>query len=154
EAFDQNEKSLGIFPDTSSAATVVKKSAPAHSRFGGSAAGRVLRCPASVGLTEKVPAYLRKVSAYAERGTALHAAITLLLDEKESFESLVGQTIGNYAITHDDIENAVRPAFTYIVALLDAPGAEFYLERRVTFPTIAGAFGTADLIVRIGDTIH
>ena len=45
---------------------------PAHSRFGGSVATRVLRCPASVGLVEKVPAYLRKVSAYAERGTACH----------------------------------------------------------------------------------
>src|SRR5262249_56199099 len=88
------------------------------------------------------------------RGTALHAAITLLLDEKESFESLVGQTIGNYAVTHDDVENALRPAFTYIVALLDTPGAEFYLEQRATFPTIAGAFGTADLIVRIGSTVH
>ena len=29
---------------------------PAHSPFGGSVASRVLRCPASVGLLEKVPA--------------------------------------------------------------------------------------------------
>ena len=34
---------------------------PAHSPFGGSVAARVLRCPASVGLVEKVPAHLRKV---------------------------------------------------------------------------------------------
>ena len=125
-----------------------------HSPFGGSVAARVLHCPASVDLVAKVPAHLRRLSTYAERGTALHAAITLLLDEKESFESLVGQTIGNYAVTHDDVENALRPAFTYIVALLDTPGAEFYLEQRATFPTIAGAFGTADLIVRIGSTVH
>jgi hypothetical protein len=38
--------------------------------------------------------------------------------------------------------------------LLDTPGAEFYLEHRVVFPTIPGAFGTLDLIVRIGSTIH
>src|SRR5262245_24714620 len=52
---------------------------PAHSPFGGSAAARVLACQASVGLIEKVPAYLCKVSAYAERGTALHTAMALLI---------------------------------------------------------------------------
>ena len=125
-----------------------------HSPFGGSVAARVLRCPASVGLIEKVPAYLRKVSAYADRGTALHEAIALLLDEAYSFDDLVGKTFGTYTITHDDIANALQPAFAYVVALLDTPGAEFFLEARITFPTVAGAFGTADLIVRIGRTVH
>jgi len=128
--------------------------APAHSRFGGSVAARVLRCPASVGLVEKVPENLRRSSAYADRGTALHAAITLLLDEKESLESLAGKTIGTYIVTAADVENALRPAFAYIDALLETTGAEFYLEHRVAFPTVAGAFGTADLLVRIGSNIH
>jgi hypothetical protein len=128
--------------------------APAHSSVGGSVAARVLRCPASVGLTEKVPAYLRKSSPYAERGTACHAAMVHLIDENEDLESFVGRTLNDYAITRDDVENALRPAFTYIAALLDTPGAEFYLEQRATFPTIGGAFGTADLVIRVGDTIH
>jgi uncharacterized protein DUF2800 len=166
EAFDKDEKSLGVFPDVISAAITVEKSAtpeategaptpfaPVHSRFGGSVAARVLHCPASVGFVAKVPEHLRRPSVYADRGSALHKAITLLLDEKETLESLAGKTIDNYAVTTDDVENALRPVFTYIVELLDTPGAEFYLERRVAFPTIAGAFGTADLIVRIGDTI-
>ena len=80
--------------------------------------------------------------------------MVLLIDEKESFQSLVGKRIGAYIVTGDDVELALRPAFTYIAALLDTPGAEFYLERRVAFPTIVGAFGTSDLIVRIGNTIH
>jgi hypothetical protein len=126
---------------------------PAHSQFGGSVAMRVLRCPASVGLVAKVPAHLRKSSAYADRGTALHAAMALLLDEKESLESLVGRTFDAYTITRDDVENALRPAYAYAEALLNTPGAEYYFEHRVVFP-IAGAFGTVDLIVRIGDTIH
>ena len=126
----------------------------AHSPFGGSVAARVLHCPASVGLVAKVPAHLRRPSAYADRGTALHAAITLLLDEKESLESLVGKTLNNYTITRDDVENALRPAYTYVDALLDTPGVEFYLEQRVAFPTIPGAFGTADLLVRIGSAVH
>jgi hypothetical protein len=127
-----------------------------HSPLGGSVAARVLRCPASVGLVQKVPAYLRKPSAYADRGTALHAATGLLLDDNEppSFDSLVGKTFNNYALTRDDVENALRPAFAYVDALLDTPGAEFFLEHRVVFPTIAGAFGTLDLLVRIGDTVH
>jgi hypothetical protein len=122
---------------------------PAHSRFGGSVATRVLRCPASVGLVEKVPAYLRKVSAYAERGTACHTAMALLIENARTLEGLVDEIIGGYRITADDVENALRPAYAYVDALLDAPGAEFYLEERVVFPTIPGAFGTVDIIFRI-----
>jgi hypothetical protein len=127
---------------------------PAHSRFGGSVAARVLRCPASVGLTEKVPAYLRKPSAYAERGTACHAAIVQLIDETEDLESLIGKTFSGYTITRDDVENALRPGYAHVEQLLNTPGAEFYREHRVVFPTIPGAFGTADLLVRIGTTVH
>jgi Protein of unknown function (DUF2800) len=127
-----------------------------HSPFGGSVAARILRCPASVDLVRKVPAYLRKPSAYADRGTALHAAMALLLDEtgRYSFGDVVGKTFGTYTVTPDDVANALQPAFAYVTALLDTPGAEFFLEARVTFPTIAGAFGTADLIVRSGSTVH
>jgi Protein of unknown function (DUF2800) len=127
--------------------------APAHSPFGGSVATRVLRCPASVSLIEKVPAHLRKPSAYADRGTACHAAMVLLLDDSgHSLESLVGKTINNYTITRDDVENALQPVYAYVETLLDE--AEYYLEHRVVFPTIAGAYGTLDLLVRIGDTIY
>jgi hypothetical protein len=127
----------------------------AHSRFGGSVATRVMRCPASVRLVDQVPAYLHKTSTYALRGTACHAAMTLLLDENPpSLESLVGKTFSDYTITEDDLEDYLRPAYTLAAALIDAPGAAYYLELRVTFPTIADAFGTLDLMVRISDTIH
>jgi hypothetical protein len=126
----------------------------AHSPFGGSVAARILGCPASVSLVAKVPEHLRRTSAYADRGTALHAAMTLLIDEKETLESLAGKTIGNYTVTDDDVENALRPIFTYVEPLLNTRGAEFYLDLRVVFPTIPGAFGTLDLLIRLGDTIH
>jgi hypothetical protein len=80
--------------------------------------------------------------------------MALLLDEAYSLDDLAGKTFGTYTITHDDVANALQPAFAYVVALLDTPGAEFFLEARITFPTVAGAFGTADLIVRIGRTVH
>jgi hypothetical protein len=132
------------------------KHEPVHSPFGGSVAARVLRCPASVDLARKVPANLRKASAYADRGTALHAAITLLLaeDAHARVERLAGKTFGSYTITQDDIEDVLRPAYTYVEALLDTPGAEYYLEQRVIFPTIPNTFGTVDLLIRIGRTIH
>ena len=38
--------------------------------------------------------------------------------------------------------------------LLDAPGAEYYLEQRVVFPTIPDTWGTVDLLVRIDRTMH
>jgi hypothetical protein len=129
---------------------------PAHSPFGGSIASRILRCPASVGLVQKVPSYLRKKGGiYADRGTALHSAIALALDTNMApIESFIGKVFNDYMITRDDIETALRPAYAYADALLSTPGAEFYLEHRVAFPTVAGAFGTADLIVRIGGTVH
>jgi hypothetical protein len=126
---------------------------PAHSPFGGSVAARILGCPASPGLAKKVPPHLHRTSSYAERGTALHSAMAFLIEETRRIDDLVGETIGGYAITVDDVELALRPVYDYVMVLLDAPG-EYYLEHRVVFPTIAGAFGTADLIVRIGDTIH
>jgi hypothetical protein len=129
---------------------------PAHSPFGGSVAARVLRCPASVNLALKVPAYLHWPSAYADRGTACHAAIALLLaeDTHSLVESLAGKTFGSYTITHDDVENALRPAYAYVETLLDTPGAEYYLEQRVIFPTVPDTWGTVDLIIRIGRTIY
>ena len=118
--------------------TVELRHGPVHSRFGGSTAARVLRCPASVNLVEKMPAYLHRSSAYADRGTACHAAITLLLaeDAHALVESLAGKTFGNYTITSDDVATAIGPAYAYVETLLDTPGAEYFLERRVVFPTI------------------
>jgi hypothetical protein len=133
---------------------VIMSIAPAHSPFGGSVATRVLRCPASVRLVANVPAHLRKSSVYADRGAALHSAMALLIEEKRRIDDLVGETFNTYTVTTDDIETALRPAYAHVSPLLDAPGAEFYLEQRVKFPTIADAFGAADLIVRIGNVVH
>src|SRR5262249_20623574 len=119
---------------------------PVHSPFGGSVAARVLHCPASVGLVGKVPPHLRKVSAYGDRGTALHAAIASLLaeDTHAPVERLANKTFSSYTITHDDVETALRPTYNYVETLLDTPGAEYFLERRVIFPAIPDTFGTVD----------
>jgi hypothetical protein len=126
----------------------------AHSPFGGSIAARILNCPASVDWVAKVPSHLRKSSTYAARGSALHGAMNLLIEREVSLDEIVGRTIDGYVITRDDVENFLRPVLAYVDALLDQPGAEYYFDCRVVFPTIDGAFGTADLIVRIGNTVY
>jgi hypothetical protein len=125
----------------------------AHSPFGGSVAARVLRCPASVGLVAKVPEHLRKASVYAERGTALHTAMAWLIERERTLATVVGEAIGDYVVTRDDVENFLQLTLGYVDTLLDQPG-EYFLERQVTFPGIENCFGTCDLIVRIGNTIH
>jgi Protein of unknown function (DUF2800) len=127
---------------------------PPHSEFGGSVAARVLGCPASVGLVGRTPAALRRDTVYAQRGAALHAAMTLLIERERTLDDLAGETLGEYTITTDDVALALRPVLAHVEALLDQPGAEYYLEHRVAFPTIENAFGTADLIVRIDDVAH
>jgi hypothetical protein len=119
-----------------------------HSPFGGSIAARILKCPASVGLVAKVPK--EPPSVYAKRGTDLHAALVSLIEGDETFESLVVKDI----VAADDLENAIRPAFAYAAELLGKPEAEYFIEQPVTFPGIAGAFGTLDLIVRIAKAMH
>jgi hypothetical protein len=144
---------LGIDPGLSGALALHRTEM--HSPFGGSVAARILHCPASVRLVEQVPAHLRKTSSYAERGEACHAAMALLLgDDPPSLESLAGKTFNSYTITSDDVKTALRPAYAYAAALIDTPGAEYYLEHRVKFPSIDSAFGTTDLIVRIGNTVY
>jgi hypothetical protein len=43
--------------------------------------------------------------------------------------------------------------YAYVETLLDTPGAEYFLERRVVFPTIPDTWGTVDLLVRVGRAI-
>ena len=80
--------------------------------------------------------------------------MALLIENECSLAGIAGKKIDSYVITLDDVENALRPVLAYVDALLDQPGAEYFLERRVVFPAIANTFGTCDLIVRIGSTIH
>jgi hypothetical protein len=77
----------------------------------------------------------------------------LLDDDPPPIESLAGRTVGAYTITRDDVDLSLRPALAYVRTLL-TPGVEFYLETHVKFPGITNTFGTADLIIRVGDTVY
>ena len=60
-----------------------------------------------------------------------------LIERECSLDDLVGETIDDYTITSDDVENALRPVLAYVEALLDQPGAEYLprTPRRLSRPS-------------------
>jgi len=73
-----------------------------HSPFGGSQAGRYLKCPGSIQLAEKAPP--PKTSVYAEEGTFAHALLERCLTADLRPGDLVGSTVRHPSV---DSEKAV-----------------------------------------------
>ena len=128
--------------------------APAHSPFGGSVAARVLRLPrlrpprrASAGASAQ-DVRLRG----ARHGAAMQrwSFCSTRANISKASSARRSTTTRSRATTSKPRCGRLSPTWMRS----STPGAEFYLERRVVFPTIAGAFGTVDLIVRIGGTVH
>jgi hypothetical protein len=112
-----------------------------HSNIvGGSTAKRVINCPGSVALVQKMPP--KPSSKYADEGTLLHEAISNFLDEDG----------GSFSAPIELIEEKLLPA----LALLDEvdPDKEmmYEVETRVHFgDLLPGVFGSTDLMGRIGN---
>jgi Protein of unknown function (DUF2800) len=127
-----------------------------HSPIGGSTAARVLACPGSVGLIDKVPAELRKESSlYADEGSALHIAMMMLLtgevDQPGSFagRAIVLSSGVAIEITAELVCDCLEPCWDFFhTELRDVEG--FWVETRAPFPGIENCFGTCDLF-GIGD---
>jgi len=118
----------------------------AHSTIvGGSSAARVMACPASVQLSERVPP--QPMSSYAAEGTALHSCMEVLMtDPDATLEQFIDVKIEGVNITADLVDEMLTPA-------LDATNDafrrfdvdEYEAEAVVHFRTIPGAFGTCDI---------
>lgn len=115
---------------------------------GGSTAKRVINCPGSVALVQRMPPQAE--SKYAAEGTLLHEAVQRLVDTED--------TLG--AVASDfNLNDEQREKLTFCVNAMnevDPTCAMTYTtECRVAFEgdTLgrADAFGSADLIGRIGD---
>lgn len=122
-----------------------------HSKVvGGSNAGRVLACPASIDLVAKAPPSVS--SSYAAEGTALHSAMEYLLDtsvrRKRKPQDLLGLTFNKHVITQKLIDDAVAPAMEYFDKTIRDRGYPYEQEITAEFPGIPGAFGTTDVIAR------
>lgn len=115
---------------------------------GGSSAGRILACPASLELVKKMPK--ESESAYAAEGSALHDCIAHCLIEGlspgESTATQIGKEFYGITITAEHIHECIDPAlrqFDQILDKLEEDGPVTYkLEQEVKFPGIPDSFGT------------
>jgi len=119
-----------------------------HSNIvGGSTAKRVINCPGSVVLVQKMPP--KPSSEHADRGTLLHNAISAILEDMNV--DVIGMKYEDQVLTQDLYDEKIAVA----LALLDQvdPTKEmlYEVETRVGFgDVLPGVFGSTDLVGRIG----
>ena len=118
---------------------------------GGSTAKRVIACPGSVALCQRMPE--RPSSEYADRGTLLHDAIADHLGKDIPLVVLVGRTYEGIELTEDLIEEKILPALAALDEIDTSMRMELLIETEVSFgDLLPGVFGTADVLGRLGDT--
>ncbi len=125
----------------------------AHSDIcGGSTAKRVINCPGSVKLCQKMPP--KVAGPDADRGTLLHAAIERVLDVGISPRKCLGMKYGDFVLDDEMLEEALQPAFDIFDSVVDpTEDLEYACEVEVGFgDLLPGVFGTMDVIGRRGDT--
>lgn len=124
----------------------------AHSRIvGGSTAKRVIACPGSVALVDKMPP--KPSSKYADEGTLLHDVIAKILESDTAKpEDFLGMQYNDITLTEDLIERKLAPALASFDALCGTEGMEYAVESVVDFGSfLPDVFGSADVLGRIGD---
>ena len=115
---------------------------------GGSTAKRVIACPGSVKLVQKMPP--QPSSVHADRGTMLHDVISrILLDQ--------GVAIGQYKhkdqlLTQELYDEKIAIALDALDEIDPHGDLVYEVETRVGFgDLLPGVFGSTDLVGRIGD---
>jgi hypothetical protein len=122
-----------------------------HSNIvGGSTAKRVINCPGSVALCQKVPP--KPSSKYADEGTLLHNVMAELLGQDKELRYVLGMEYNGIKLTDDLLDEKIRPAMDAINEIDPNAQLEFAVEQTVSFgDLLPGVFGSCDLIGRIGD---
>jgi len=121
-----------------------------HSKIvGGSTAKRVMNCPGSVALVQKMP--LQPSNKYADEGTLLHNVIAEVVMSDKHPEEWLGTTYNDQVLTLDLIDNKLVPALAALDQIDPNKEMEIAAETRVGFgDLLPGVFGSTDLIGRIG----
>jgi hypothetical protein len=122
-----------------------------HSNIvGGSTAKRVINCPGSVALVQKVPP--KPSSKYADEGTLLHHVIAAVLETGKAPEDFLGTEYNGVELTGDLMERKLLPALAALDEIDPDKVMEYEVEKVVGFGNVLpGVFGSADLVGRIGD---
>ena len=123
-----------------------------HSNIvGGSTAKRVINCPGSVALVQKMPPKLGGDAA--DQGTLCHSAMaTLLNDPSLEIKSVLGMTENDQVMTEDLIDEKIIPAMAALTEIDPDGDMEYQIEAHVNFGNLLpNVFGSADLIGRIDD---
>ena len=123
----------------------------AHSNIvGGSTAKRVIACPGSVALVQKMPP--KPSSKYADEGTLLHHVIAAVLETGKPPEEFLGTFYNGVELTEDRLERKLLPALAALDEIDPDRVMEYDVEKVVGFGhVLPGVFGSADLVGRIGD---
>jgi len=124
-----------------------------HSKIvGGSTAKRVIACPGSVALVDKMPP--QPSSSYADEGTLLHDTIADILDKCDPPESYLGRRHNDAVLTQDLIDNKLHVALDGLLQVDPNLEMEYAIESRVGFGDfLPDVFGSTDLLGRLGDRV-
>ena len=121
-----------------------------HSKIvGGSTAKRVMNCPGSVALVQKMPP--QPSNKYADEGTLLHNVIAEIVMTDKHPEEFLHTKYNDQVLTLDLIDNKLVPALAALDVIDPNKEMEIEAESRVGFgDLLPDVFGSTDLIGRIG----
>lgn len=122
-----------------------------HSNIvGGSTAKRVINCPGSVALVQKMPP--KPSSEHADRGTLLHDAISEFLDQDgKPVTAWLGKTYKDQVLTQELLDEKLVVALAALDEIDPKKELMYEVETRVGFgDLLPGVFGSTDLVGRIG----
>ena len=123
-----------------------------HSKIvGGSTAKRVINCPGSVALVDKMPP--QPSSPYANEGTLLHDVMAKILDYGDGANpaEMLGATYEGAVLTQDLLDRKVIPALAALDEIDPDKDMLYAVESRVGFGDfLPNVFGSTDLLGRIG----
>lgn len=126
----------------------------AHSTIvGGSTAKRVLACPGSVALVQKMPP--QESSSYADEGTLLHEIVAEIMTDGLEPKKFIGREFNGIVLTEELYENKLLPALL-MFEQVDPDGLmELMVETRVSFGDyIPDVFGSCDVLGRVGSRAY
>ena len=121
-----------------------------HSNIvGGSTAKRVMNCPGSVALVQKMPP--QPSNKYADEGTLLHNVIAEIVMSDKHPEEFLHTKYNDQILTLELIDNKLVPALAALDVIDPNKEMEIEAETRVSFgDLLPDVFGSTDLIGRIG----